>query len=133
MIAAEESKICILLIEDSNADQVLFCEIAKAISPRFSIACVDNGLEAIEYLEDADSDPIAVFLDINMPKMNGHELMQAYGNNFNDRNIPVYVLTSSSYDQDRVLFSPYNIADYCLKSASYDNIRAILAALANTC
>ena len=109
---------------------MLFRELASQISPNFEIICAYDGQEAIEYLETANSDPAVIFLDINMPRMNGHEFIEAYGQTISQRDIPVYVLTSSIYEKDRVMFSPYNcVTDFCLKAATYDNIAAILIPL----
>jgi CheY-like chemotaxis protein len=120
----------ILLIEDDTADQMLFNTIAKQAMPDAVITCAADGKEAISILENSETDPDIIFLDINMPRMNGHEFLEAYGEKIEQMNIPVHVLTSSQYEKDSVLFSPYKyVRGYHIKATDYSNIVTELLSL----
>ncbi|MGH1486888.1 MAG: response regulator [Cellvibrionaceae bacterium] len=120
----------ILLIEDNEADQLLFKEVAQQILPDAIITCADDGQEAIELLEHTMPQPDIIFLDINMPVMNGYEFLQAYGQVIEERDIPTYILTSSQNERDTRLFSPYTyIRGHIVKSTNYENIFSVLKAL----
>ena len=113
----------ILLIEDYEADQKLFEEIVEQAFPNSRIATASNGQEAINILNAQTFSPDIIFLDINMPTMNGHEFLAAYGTTISDKAIPVYVLTSTSFERESVLFTPYTcIVDFCIKSAGYNQV-----------
>jgi CheY-like chemotaxis protein len=117
----------ILLIEDSKSDQFLFKEIALQTSPDSTVTIANNGHEALELLELEGLTPEIIFLDINMPQMNGYEFLKVYGGHIQEKKIPVYVLTSSTYERDRVHFTQFDfIEGFYLKSAGYDNIPEII-------
>jgi CheY-like chemotaxis protein len=121
------SGINILLIEDNESDQFLFKEIALQASPESTVTIADNGHDALEILEKDGLMPQIMFLDINMPQMNGYEFLKVYGDHIQEKKIPVYVLTSSTYERDRVRFSPFDfIEGFYIKSAGYDNIAEII-------
>ena len=124
----------ILLVEDNEGDHLLFKEIANSLDINHTLTWAIDGEEAITFLENSDITPNAIFLDINMPRMNGHEFMESYGDKIAEAKIPVYVLTSSNYEKDRVLFSPYkSILGYLMKSASFDELSQIMSDLVEVC
>ena len=64
----------ILLAEDDQDDIFLFTESIKDFQIHFNLHIVQNGLDVISYLGELKSDDL-VFLDINMPGMNGFECL----------------------------------------------------------
>jgi len=85
-----------------------------------------DGKEAIEILESMPADPDLILLDINMPRMNGHEFLKVFTKD-NTRTIPVVVmLTSSDQKQDKEQAFEYKcVKDYLLKPISEDDVIAI--------
>jgi CheY-like chemotaxis protein len=66
-----------LLIDDDLDDQEIFLLCAQSIGYNIQCRMSNNGAEGIAMLEaDADYLPDFIFLDINMPKMNGMETLQ---------------------------------------------------------
>lgn len=95
----------ILLVEDSPGDVELTREaLAEArIANRLSV--VADGMEALEFMRrtgrHADSPrPELVLLDLNLPRMDGHEVLAAIKADPTLRNIPVVVLTTSAAERD---------------------------------
>lgn len=69
---------CILLIDD-NPDDNFFHRITLEemdIVKRIDVAI--NGIDGLAHLKNEDSPPEIIFLDINMPKMNGWEFLEQY-------------------------------------------------------
>ena len=98
----------ILLVED-NPDDVELTRIAFAeAGSGHVIRVVTDGAEALDYLlargEHANRDisdmPALVLLDLNLPKLNGREVLQAIRENPATRSLPVVVLTTSAEPMD---------------------------------
>ena len=94
----------ILLVED-NPDDVELTRIAfeeAKIANRLTV--VNDGAEALDYLfargayegRDPHDLPSIVLLDLNLPKLDGREVLQAIRNNDATRSLPVVVLTTSA-------------------------------------
>jgi CheY-like chemotaxis protein len=70
---------CILLVDDNREDNVFHQIILKKMNIVNRIDIVLNGVEALEYLrKENQTPPELIFLDINMPKMNGWEFLEQY-------------------------------------------------------
>ncbi len=99
------NEIQILLVEDNEGDILLTLEAFKDLKVKNTIAVVKDGIEAIEFLkkEGQFSErvlPHLVLLDINMPKLNGIEVLDFIKNDERLRRIPVVMLTTSSSESD---------------------------------
>lgn len=70
---------CILLVDDSPDDNHYHQIVINEMDITNSIQVSNNGLEAIEFLKkEKQIIPELIFLDINMPKMNGWEFLEIY-------------------------------------------------------
>ena len=85
----------ILLVEDDIDDQYFFREALSLLSPALSCQVAENGVEALKLLKELPLFDI-IFMDINMPKMNGIECLQVLKSNDSYKNIPVVILSTSS-------------------------------------
>lgn len=95
----------ILLIEDNEGDILLITEAFSETKIDASITVVKDGNEAIVYLDKLSKTkpriyPDLIFLDINLPKKNGHEILTFIKSNITLKSIPVIVLTTSSSEKD---------------------------------
>ncbi|MCL4184492.1 MAG: response regulator [Burkholderiaceae bacterium] len=79
-----------------------------------------NGEAAIEYLRSVPDDaPCLIMLDLNMPVMNGIELLQAVKQHPLWRRIPAVVLTTSEEEQDKIASFDLSVAGYMKKPVDY--------------
>jgi len=70
---------CILLIDDDEEDNFFHKIVINDMNITESIQVAHNGIEALEFLtKENQTAPELIFLDINMPKMNGWEFLEAY-------------------------------------------------------
>lgn len=91
----------VLVVDDSEADHFICDYILKKHNPDIEILTAQDGEEALAVLASADKPPQVIFLDINMPRMNGHEFLEAYASIYDPNKAPVVVmLTSSDQKQD---------------------------------
>jgi CheY-like chemotaxis protein len=111
----------ILLVEDDNVDAMTVKRALKDLKITNELVRQGNGEEALEYLrKDGHKKPCVILLDLDMPKMNGLELLKVLKDDSNLRTIPVVVLTTSENEEDRVKSFGLSAAGYMVKPASYD-------------
>jgi CheY-like chemotaxis protein len=110
----------ILLVEDDHVDVMTIRRALKEIEVANSLVTVENGEMALSYLRDASSDrPCIIFLDLNMPIMNGLEFLQEAKADPALKAIPVIVLTTSEEQQDKVSSFNLGVAGYMAKPVDY--------------
>lgn len=93
----------ILLVEDNEGDIVLTSEAFEESCCKVNIQVARNGKEAINILFDQNEDtqlPDLILLDINLPLLNGHEVLKKIKENEKTKHIPVIILTTSSAISD---------------------------------
>ncbi|MGJ8582223.1 MAG: response regulator [Psychromonas sp.] len=112
------NEVSVLLVEDDDID-------AKAVERGFRklrvtnpVIRVKNGLEALTLLRDPLSvpRPFLILLDLNMPIMGGVEFLKNIRQDEKLKDSIIFVLTTSSADQDIVAAYNENIAGYIVKS-----------------
>lgn len=95
----------ILLVEDNEGDILLIREALEDGKIYNSISVVRDGEKAIHFLEkkgdyENAKMPDLVLLDINLPRKNGHEVLDFIKGSDRFRHIPVIMLTTSSSEND---------------------------------
>lgn len=95
----------IMLVEDSESEQFLYQRKIKSYGSVTEVVPAYDGEEALELLENSDVTPDCILLDINMPRMNGFEFLEAYSKKHDLSQIVVCMLSSSGQqsDKDRAL------------------------------
>ncbi|HEY9009024.1 response regulator [Ohtaekwangia sp.] len=96
----------ILLVDDDQDDAELFCEALKEVSPSATCRWENDGINLIRKIESNTIDsPDLIFLDINMPQMNGWEVLDYLKKHerLTDTPIIMFSTTSSIYDGRKAL------------------------------
>ena len=124
-------KINILLVED---DQVDVMNIRRAFEKNRitnPLWVARDGVEGLEMLESGKvpSHNLLVLLDLNMPRMNGIELLREIRGKESLRHLPVVVLTTSDDERDRIDAYNLNVAGYILKPVTFFNFVEAMATL----
>lgn len=124
----------ILLIEDNEGDVLLTSETLKESPYPVCLAVVRDGQEAVKYLQkelpySGCKTPDLILLDINLPKLNGHEVLRKLKATEALQNLPVVMLSTSSTLEDRDL-SKQNLADnYVTKPLDVDTFTEIVSSI----
>jgi len=110
----------ILLVEDDTVDAMTVKRALRDLKVGNPVAHVTDGEEALAYLKDqAKPAPCLILLDINMPKMNGIELLRILKADGDLQKIPVVMLTTSTNDRDIIQSFHYSAAGYMIKPVDY--------------
>ena len=123
----------VLIVDDSEADTFIHVRQLKKAGIVNNITTKRNGREALDYLCTPEAGrypaPELVFLDINMPVMNGWEFLDAYQSLPDEQraNIVVTMLTTSASNRDRDKAAGYGILinDYEEKPLTVEKIHRI--------
>lgn len=116
MKAQTGSSIDILLVEDNEGDARLAREALRESKMRNTLYHVPDGVEAMAFLHQQGNyaqvpRPDLILLDLNLPRMDGREVLAAIKNDDNLKRIPVVILTTSSDEAD--IFKTYNLHANC--------------------
>ena len=102
----------ILLVEDNPGDVRLTQEALKESKLNNNLHVASDGIEGLEMLKgDEMPRPDIILLDLNLPRMNGLELLQHIKDDAALRTIPVVVLTTSDDEED--IWRSYNLHVNC--------------------
>lgn len=96
LLTDKYSPIKVLLAEDDEDDQFFFSDALSELPFATELTIVSNGKDAVEKLKQADIKPDIIFLDLNMPKMNGKECLKMIRTNKSYKTIPCIILSTSS-------------------------------------
>jgi two-component system, response regulator len=124
----EEANMEILMIEDDLADAELATQAFRKNRLVNKIRIIHNGEEALEYLLCKESHrdrgpahmPVLILLDLNLPAMDGIEVLRQIRLDPRTKTLPVIVMTSSRAEQDVVRSSKLGINGYILKPVDYN-------------
>jgi CheY-like chemotaxis protein len=114
------------LIEDDADDQEVFINALAKISPAIKNISASNGKDALEKLSAGKVKPDIIFLDLNMPLMNGTEFLKAISGTEYFRQIPIIILSTSS-DSDTIAETiQLGAKEFITKPVSYSDWETIL-------
>lgn len=85
----------IFLIDDDQDDREMFEEAVRTCDPEIEVLEASDGVEALQILNANETRPDVIFLDYNMPRMNGVQCLQRLKTNTSTRDIPVVMYTTS--------------------------------------
>lgn len=115
-----KSKKPILLLEDDTVDVMTVKRAIIDLNIVNKLYVGSNGEEGLEILRDEKVEkPCIIFLDINMPKMNGIEFLRKLRTDEALKHIPVIMMTTSKEEQDKLETFKLGIAGYMLKPVDY--------------
>jgi CheY-like chemotaxis protein len=112
----------ILMIDDDEDDRLLFGHAIKAIDPTIHSYEADDFLTAIEWLNVQLKLPDIIFLDLNIPPMNGFDCMQIIHENNDWARIPIIIYSTSGYCLDIEKAQTLGAKGYLKKPNDYGQV-----------
>jgi CheY-like chemotaxis protein len=122
----------ILLVEDNEGDVLLTQEAFENAKVSNKISVVRDGQEAINFLNKEgiyanENEPDFLLLDINLPKINGIEVLQFIKEDINLRHIPVIMLSTSCADKDIMSSYEHHANCYITKPLNVENLFNVIS------
>ena len=122
-----ENERYILLVEDSQDDIDLVLLALKQNNIKDNVVIKSNGREALKFLQELPEEekpfsknPTLILLDINMPELNGLEVLKKIREQNPARDIPVVMLSSSDEKQDIAKSYEFGANSYIRKPVDFE-------------
>ena len=114
----------IFIIDDDSDDQFSLVEAIKEIDVSMECYTAMNGQEGWQRLETRSiPQPSLIFLDLNMPRIDGRRFLTAIKNHPQYKSIPVIIYTTSSNLKDREEMMQLGAADYLIKQPDFSTLK----------
>ena len=118
----------ILLADDDADDAEIFYEALCQVDPTSSFYRVETGVDILDYLYDKKNDtPHVIFLDLNMPGMNGKECLAEIKTRPGLKNVPVIMYSTSFQAEDIQETKALGAFEFITKPASVKGLTKILS------
>jgi two-component system response regulator len=133
----KNDEIEIVLIEDNPYDAELTIRALKKNNIANNLIHLSDGAEALEFIfctgkysdRSGTVQPKVILLDLNMPKVNGIEVLKKIKADDNTKAIPVIVLTSSTEDPDVQTCYKLGVNSYIVKPVGFANFTKAISEL----
>ena len=116
----------ILLVEDNELNREVAAEIIKMTHAQLAFA--ENGKAALEMFEDNPSGYDLIFMDIQMPVMNGYEATRAIRQSDNPyaKEIPIIAMSANAYAEDVIASKKSGMNDHIAKPLDLPRLKQLL-------
>ena len=134
MTISRRTPVDVLLVEDSPGDVRLTREAFREANPAVRMHVASDGIEAMAFLrqEGANADaprPDFILLDLNLPKMDGREVLALIKDDDSLRTIPTIILTTSEADADILHSYELNANAYLRKPVTLEAFEALVRSI----
>jgi CheY-like chemotaxis protein len=124
----------VLLIEDSPGDVRLLREAFHDVNGAIPLHVAEDGVEAMAFLEQqgahaASPRPDLILLDLNLPRMDGREVLARIKRDSNLRTIPTVILTTSEAEADIVSCYELHANCYLIKPVQFDEFESLISSV----
>ena len=120
-------QVTILLVDDDDVDYMAVQRAMQQLRLLNPIVRARDGIEALSILTSVDGikGPYLILLDLNMPRMNGFEFLEQIRSDPSLSSSVVFMLTTSSTDEDRMKAYSHHVAGYMVKTDMKDGFNNI--------
>jgi CheY-like chemotaxis protein len=124
----------IVYVDDDEEDRILFSDALKELDDTTTLKVFGNGFELINYLEKNKGQlPCSIVCDLQMPLINGIELLQVLKKDQRWQNIPVAVFSTSSASIDSVNAVRWGAVGFFSKPTTFNELKTTIAAILHRC
>jgi len=118
-----------LLIDDDPDEGLIFCEALFEIDPTIACDLEQEAKVAVAKIVDQIVQPNLIFLDLNMPIIDGWQVLRAIKSNPASQSIPVVIYSTSPLDRDIVRAKELGASGYFSKPLDFIELRTSLGSI----
>jgi CheY-like chemotaxis protein len=112
----------VLNVDDDQEDRDFFCEALREIDPSITCLIAGSGMEALSLLQNQKTLPDYIFLDINMPMMDGKQCLKALKSIAELQLIPVIMYSTSADTSEIRECYKLGAEDFLIKPHSFEKL-----------
>lgn len=120
----------ILAVDDDPDDLEIFSEAVRSIDPEIRLITKQDGLEAIQFLQNDTELPDIVFLDINMPNLSGKECLKLIRSMPHCKDTRVIMHSTTSNEKEIEIYQQMG-AEFVTKHSSFERLVTEIADILN--
>lgn len=122
---SDSNIINVLYVDDDEDDKNIFIECLKEAAPGITCHTADDGSHALQVIEQIPI-PVCIYIDINMPIMNGIDLLKTLRAHKEYKKIPTFIISTTISGENARLIKELGAVDYIRKPSSYESMVQIL-------
>jgi DNA-binding response OmpR family regulator len=119
----------ILVVDDDKDDQLMLLDILREMYPSSLCNAADNGQAALDHIKQNPPPPDYVFLDLNMPFVNGYEFLEEFRKDHTNHSSIVIIYSTSTHPRDKILTKQLGAHHYIPKMSNIENLKTKLKAV----
>lgn len=120
----------ILLVDDDEDDRDFFRDVVSTLNVPVEFSSATDGVEALDILKaETFPKPDLIFLDLNMPRMNGRECLQQLKGDKQLQGIPIIVFTTSTLSIDKQEMLEAGATGYLSKPTAVNELNRMLTVI----
>ena len=124
----------VVYVDDDEEDRVLFCDALNELDDSVTLTVFRNGYELINYLEkNKDHLPCSIVCDMQMPMINGIELLQQLKADKRWQHIPVAIFSTSSAMIDSQNALQQGAVGFFSKPVTFDALKKTISKILHRC
>lgn len=113
---------CVFLVDDDQDDLFLFTEALTSVDDSIKLYSANDGFDALNKLQATQPPPDLIFLDLNMPRLNGIEFLSKVKASATLSDIPVIVYSTSDSNTHREKTFELGAVHYMVKQNSFKEL-----------
>ena len=118
------------LIDNDIEDQEIFILALEEVDPTILCECADDGLLAIQrFTQDKDFLPNVIFIDMNMPLLNGIQTLEKIRQFEHLQSVPIYMYSTAADPASVGKVKEQNATDFILKPSSFKGLIDVLSGI----
>lgn len=118
----------IILVEDDADDVYLFRHVVQKIGLELRLTNLVDGFELIEFLSQKDNEQFLIFLDLNMPRMSGLEVLEKLQKQSLVNKHIIVAYTTSDYNKDIQEAYDLGAKSYIVKPSNQAELSSVITA-----
>lgn len=119
----------LLIADDDEDDKEMFIEVVADINASINCVKAANGSDALQILKKEEPVPDFIFLDLNMPRVNGRQCLELLKKDEKLSSIPVIIYTTSRSSEDKEDVKKLGAVHFITKPSSMIALRKELEAV----